>query len=83
MLSPGNVDKGSICNSIGQNLGYFVSYILFVTLHDPKTCNKYFRSVAYRGKGKARVFQSLTCAFDFAPFLPPLFADQYRRPSPC
>ncbi len=45
MLSPGNVDKGSICNSIGQNLGYYLTYILFIALHDPKTCNKYFRSV--------------------------------------
>lgn len=45
MLSPANVDKASICNSIGQNLGYFTSYILFLTLHDPKTCNNYFRCV--------------------------------------
>lgn len=43
MLSPKNVDKASVCNSVGQSLGYFVSFILFLILSDPKTCNKYLR----------------------------------------
>eukprot|EP00045_Choanoeca_perplexa_P009714 m.94789 g.94789 ORF g.94789 m.94789 type:complete len:507 (-) comp15004_c0_seq2:111-1631(-) len=43
MLSPGRVDLASICNTIGQNIGYFTSFILFLILSDAESCNKYIR----------------------------------------
>jgi len=43
MLSPGRVDLASICNTIGQNIGYFTSFILFLILSDAEACNKYIR----------------------------------------
>lgn len=44
MLSPRNVGYASTCNSVGQTLGYFMAYVGFLALHDPDTCNTYFRS---------------------------------------
>jgi len=46
MLSEEHVDMASVCNAIGQNIGWGVSFILFMALGDAETCNKYFRSVA-------------------------------------
>ena len=64
MLSPKNVDKASVCNSVGQSLGYFVSFILFLILSDPKTCNKYLRCVEQAAPDtrlpRATVFPPLT-----------------------
>ena len=34
MLSKKNRGKGPICNSIGQNIGYFLSYVGFLALND-------------------------------------------------
>ena len=45
MLSRANVSYASTCNSVGQTVGYFIAYIGFLTLNDPGTCDKYFRSV--------------------------------------
>lgn len=45
MLDDNDVDKASICNSLGQSLGYFTSYLLFIALNDVTVCNKFFRSV--------------------------------------
>eukprot|EP00055_Hartaetosiga_balthica_P005647 m.16881 g.16881 ORF g.16881 m.16881 type:complete len:496 (-) comp4681_c0_seq2:165-1652(-) len=45
MLHSSNVDKASVCNSAGQSLGFFASYLLFVSLNDVTVCNKYLRSV--------------------------------------
>uniref|UniRef100_K3WIB8 Acetyl-coenzyme A transporter 1 n=1 Tax=Globisporangium ultimum (strain ATCC 200006 / CBS 805.95 / DAOM BR144) TaxID=431595 RepID=K3WIB8_GLOUD len=44
MLSKRNVAHASTCNSVGQTLGFFVAYVGFLALHDPATCNTYFRS---------------------------------------
>lgn len=44
MLSAKNVAHASTCNTVGQTLGYFVAYVGFLALHDPATCNAYFRS---------------------------------------
>ncbi len=44
MLHPDNVNYASTCNSVGQTLGYFISYVGFLALHDPATCNSYLRS---------------------------------------
>ncbi|TMW56079.1 hypothetical protein Poli38472_008727 [Pythium oligandrum] len=44
MLSEKNVGHASTCNTVGQTLGYFVAYVGFLALHDPATCNSYFRS---------------------------------------
>lgn len=43
MLSTRNVGYASTCNSVGQTLGYFMAYVGFLALHDPETCNAYFR----------------------------------------
>jgi len=44
ILSKSNVGYASTCNSVGQTLGYFLSYVGFLALNNPETCNKYFRS---------------------------------------
>ena len=44
ILSRENVGFASTCNSVGQTLGYFMSYVGFLVLNDPATCNKYLRS---------------------------------------
>lgn len=44
MLSEKNVAHASTCNTVGQTLGFFISYVGFLALHDPATCNAYFRS---------------------------------------
>ena len=44
MLSSERVGWASTCNSVGQSLGYALSYVGFVALHDEATCNKYLRS---------------------------------------
>eukprot|EP00051_Salpingoeca_urceolata_P028611 m.487620 g.487620 ORF g.487620 m.487620 type:complete len:528 (-) comp25159_c0_seq1:34-1617(-) len=44
MLSKENVSYASICNSIGQSAGYYLSFIFFLMLSDVPTCNSYFRS---------------------------------------
>jgi len=44
ILSKGNVGLASTANSVGQTLGYFVAYVGFLAMNDPKTCNLYFRS---------------------------------------
>ncbi|OQS02747.1 acetyl-coenzyme A transporter [Thraustotheca clavata] len=45
MLHPKNVGYASTCNSVGQTLGYFIAYVGFLALHDPSTCDSYFRSI--------------------------------------
>ena len=45
MLSDSNKGLAAVCNSVGQNVGYFISYVGFLTLNDPAVCNKYLRSV--------------------------------------
>jgi MFS transporter, PAT family, solute carrier family 33 (acetyl-CoA transportor), member 1 len=44
MLSAKHVGHASTCNTVGQTLGYFAAYVGFLALHDPATCNAYFRS---------------------------------------
>ena len=39
MLSKPNVEYGSTCNSIGQNLGYFISFVGFLTFNNVDVCN--------------------------------------------
>jgi PAT family acetyl-CoA transporter-like MFS transporter 1 len=43
MLSKKNRGLGPICNSIGQNIGVFISYTGFLTFSDPKLSDKYWR----------------------------------------
>ncbi|KAJ1454219.1 acetyl-coenzyme A transporter 1-domain-containing protein [Pelagophyceae sp. CCMP2097] len=49
MLSEKNVGWASTCNSAGQSLGFALSYVGFVALHDEATCNKYLRAVPASG----------------------------------
>jgi PAT family acetyl-CoA transporter-like MFS transporter 1 len=51
MLSSKNVGHASTCNSVGQTLGYFISYVGFLALHDPSTCNSYFRQIPNEKEG--------------------------------
>jgi MFS transporter, PAT family, solute carrier family 33 (acetyl-CoA transportor), member 1 len=44
MLSRENVGLASTCNTIGQTMGYFLSYVGFLALHSAETCNKFLRS---------------------------------------
>ncbi|KFH06521.1 putative Acetyl-coenzyme A transporter [Toxoplasma gondii MAS] len=41
MLSEGNKGLASTCNTVGQTLGYFVSYVGFLALNDPQTCQRF------------------------------------------
>ncbi|KAL9181903.1 hypothetical protein ACHAXT_012246 [Thalassiosira profunda] len=43
MLSKKNRGKGPICNSIGQNIGYFLSYVGFLALNDPESSENLWR----------------------------------------
>ncbi|PFH34925.1 putative Acetyl-coenzyme A transporter [Besnoitia besnoiti] len=41
MLSADNKGMASTCNTVGQTLGYFVSYVGFLALNDPQTCRRF------------------------------------------
>ena len=43
MLSRKNRGKGPVCNSIGQNIGYFLSYVGFLALNDPESSENLWR----------------------------------------
>lgn len=43
MLSKANRGRGPLCNSIGQNIGYFLSYVGFLALNDAETSDKVWR----------------------------------------
>mmetsp|Transcript_15185 Transcript_15185/g.31495 ORF Transcript_15185/g.31495 Transcript_15185/m.31495 type:complete len:657 (+) Transcript_15185:133-2103(+) len=43
MLSKKNRGRGPICNSIGQNIGYFFSFVGFLALNDVDSANKIWR----------------------------------------
>ena len=43
MLSQKNRGKGPLYNSIGQNLGYFFSFVGFLALNDPETAENLWR----------------------------------------
>ncbi len=45
ILSKENVGYASTCNSVGQTLGFFMSYSFFLAFHSPDFCNNYIRSV--------------------------------------
>eukprot|EP01104_Vermistella_antarctica_P004220 TRINITY_DN14711_c0_g1_i1.p1 TRINITY_DN14711_c0_g1~~TRINITY_DN14711_c0_g1_i1.p1 ORF type:complete len:645 (+),score=92.82 TRINITY_DN14711_c0_g1_i1:352-2286(+) len=44
MLSGPNVGYSSSCQTVGLNLGYFVSFTLFLALHSPEFANAHLRS---------------------------------------
>mmetsp|Transcript_53799 Transcript_53799/g.107900 ORF Transcript_53799/g.107900 Transcript_53799/m.107900 type:complete len:425 (+) Transcript_53799:138-1412(+) len=44
MLARRNVGWASTCNSIGQTLGYVVSFIIFMALNSADFCNTYLRA---------------------------------------
>ena len=43
MLSKANRGKGPICNSIGQNVGYFLSFVGFLSLNDVEASESLWR----------------------------------------
>jgi len=43
MLSKKNRGKGPVCNSIGQNMGYFLSYVGFLALNDAESSENLWR----------------------------------------
>ncbi len=43
MLSRKNRGRGPVCNSIGQNLGYFLAFVGFLALNDPESSEKLWR----------------------------------------
>jgi len=43
MLSKKNRGRGPVCNSIGQNVGYFLSFVGFLALNDPDSSEKLWR----------------------------------------
>ena len=43
MLSKANRGRGPVCNSIGQNLGYFFSFVGFLALNDPESSENLWR----------------------------------------
>lgn len=44
MLSRENVGHASTCNSVGQTVGYFMGYTIFLALESKHFCNSYLRS---------------------------------------
>jgi len=49
MLSKENTGWQATCNTVGQNLGIFLSYIGFMVLTNEDICNKHLRSVPAEG----------------------------------
>jgi PAT family acetyl-CoA transporter-like MFS transporter 1 len=45
MLQPRNVGYASTCNSIGQTLGYFLAYVVFISFNSAEFCNSYVRTI--------------------------------------
>jgi Acetyl-coenzyme A transporter 1 len=43
MLSKKNRGRGPVCNSIGQNIGYFISFVGFLALNDAEACDTLWR----------------------------------------
>lgn len=43
MLSKKNRGRGPVCNSIGQNIGYFLSFVGFLALNDPESSETLWR----------------------------------------
>mmetsp|Transcript_15271 Transcript_15271/g.35189 ORF Transcript_15271/g.35189 Transcript_15271/m.35189 type:complete len:684 (-) Transcript_15271:726-2777(-) len=43
MLSKKNRGRGPVCNSIGQNIGYFLSFVGFLALNDVESANTLWR----------------------------------------
>jgi len=43
ILSKKNRGRGPVCNSIGQNIGYFLSFVGFLALNDPESCETIWR----------------------------------------
>ena len=39
-----NVGHASTCNSVGQTAGYFLGYVVFISLESADFCNTYVRS---------------------------------------
>lgn len=43
LLSPKNRGRGPVCNSIGQNIGYFLSFVGFLALNDVESSERWWR----------------------------------------
>lgn len=43
VLSKKNRGRGPVCNSIGQNIGTFISFVGFLALNDPESCETLWR----------------------------------------
>merc|ERR1712194_504793 len=43
MLSKKNRGRGPVCNSIGQNIGYFISFVGFLALNDAEASENIWR----------------------------------------
>jgi PAT family acetyl-CoA transporter-like MFS transporter 1 len=43
LLSKENRGRGPVCNSIGQNIGYFISFVGFLALNDAESCESIWR----------------------------------------
>lgn len=48
MLSKKNRGRGPVCNSIGQNIGYFCSFVGFLALNDAESCESLWRPLLRR-----------------------------------
>ena len=44
ILSERNRELGATCNAIGQSVGYFLAYTIFMAFNSPEFCNSYFRA---------------------------------------
>lgn len=66
MLSRKNRGKGPICNSIGQNIGYFLSYVGFLALNDVDSSENLWRPLLGL---KSRPGQGLVSLGGFVKFM--------------
>jgi hypothetical protein len=48
MLSKKNRGRGPVCNSIGQNIGYFIAFVGFLALNDAESCETLWRPLLRR-----------------------------------
>lgn len=69
MLSRRNRGRGPVCNSIGQNLGYFLAFVGFLALNDPESSEKLWRPLLGLKSDPTRGLVSLGSFIKFMGFV--------------
>jgi PAT family acetyl-CoA transporter-like MFS transporter 1 len=69
LLQKKNRGKGPICNSIGQNIGYFLSFVGFLALNDAQASESFWRPLLLLPRGGPRADQGIVSLQGFLTFM--------------